>query len=415
MKHLFITICALTLSGSAIAQSFLDKKLAKLQEGMNSATYSKSDYEAAAKDSASPFLDGKEIPKDSRNIGGIYYSKTPIYAMTEGDKGKVLKKFLVTYTETESYNNKIMIYNQYSYETTNEAKYVIPATFVSTSNPPSVDIMNSNVAGALYLASSSYDSRKYTYNSTDYKKDIQGNYIANGKTMGNWNNGGMIEIEPGIIILGGSTVYLDDKGNPKKEEFDLQRRFRELTVLYKPGKEAIAAKYTREYMWDKLAEFYKKLKEAGDKAGYRFTLPSPSPIGIVPEHQAMRDAAIKLFEDAAKAKGYPIKVLYVYSYHTGPYYNSIKGIRAIGNVPMQVNIGRSVAFYAVFENLKLGTKQPNPWYAPNKYGYAAIEIGENMRDDLFNINEFTGKFYLTHFPVAMWLDASENAMKYKGK
>ncbi len=413
MKRLIITICALTIYGSVTAQSFLEKKLAKLQAAATSRGYAKSDYEEAAKDSASNFLDGKEILKDSRNLSGIYYSKTPIYAATEGDKAKVLKKFLVNYKETPSSDNRIDIYNQYSYETDNNAKYVVPATFVSGTLPPSDGIMTSNAVGSLFLGSSNYEARKYVYLSNGYKKDLQNNVIPDGESSASWHNS-FVEIESGIILIGNVYVY-SDNGQINKEKFDISRKYHELTVLYKPGKEALAAKYTREYCWDQLVIYWKKFGEASEKAGYRFTLASPSPAGIIPEHQKMRDVAGKLFEEAAKAKGYPIKVLYVYSAQRGPYFDAIKSIRAVGAVPMQVNIGRSVDFYVVFENLKPAEMKPNPWYAPNKYGYTSIAVGENMRDDLYNINEFTGVYYLPVFSGPFWLDASENAMKFKGK
>jgi hypothetical protein len=408
-------MCALAFFiSSASAQGFLEKKLAKLAEAANTSTYSKSDYEAAAKDSASAFLDGKEILKDSRSLSGIYYSTTPIYAMTEGDKPKTLKKFLVNYTETPDYNNKIDIYNQYSYETTNNAKYCKPASFVATISPPSKDIMSSNAVGSLFLGTSNYDASKYTFFTGSYKKDLQGNYIPDGTMKAKWNNGGIIEIEPGIILIGSTRVILDKDHKVIITELENYKKYNELTVLYKAGKEALAAKYTKEYMWDKLADFTVRNYEAGQKMGYTFRLSPPGHLGIIPEHQAMKDVAGKLYEEAAKAKGYPIKVLYVYSLQ-GPYYNVIKGIRPVGAMPMQVNIGRSVSFYVVFENLKPAKMDPNVWHAPNKYGFTTVTVGENMRDDLYNINEYSGKYYLPNFPAPFWLDASENAMMFKGK
>lgn len=409
-----LVIATLCIAGQyANAQGFLEKKLAALEASANTTSYSKADLEEAAKDSTNTLLDGKEVMKDSRALSGIYYSKTPIYAMTEGDKPKVLKKFLVNYTETADFNNKIMLSNQYSYETTNYAKYVMPATFVSTTSPPSNGIVTSNKVGCLFLGNSNYEAIKYKFISGNYKKDIQGNYIADGTLKSNWNNS-FLEIEPGILLIGSLTVYLDNDGKVKKEEFDLQKRFSELTILYKPGKEALAAKYTREYMWDKLAEFWIKNKEVGDKEGYMFRLSSPSPQGNVPEHQKMKDAAAKLFEEMAAGKGYPIKVLYVYT-KQGPFYNAVTSVRAIGGMPVTVPTGRSVDFYVVYENLKPGKMQPNPWFAPNKYGQSVVTVAENMRDDMHSINEFNGRYYLPNFAIPYWLDSTEDPMKFKGK
>lgn len=267
------------------ANAQLGKKLeAKLNAAMTeSQGPSKKELQEAAQDSMSTVLDSKPIPKDPFDINGIYYAKTPLAGGTEGDNEmtnqpymKILKKFLVIY-EPDKYS--LNIYNQYSYETTNDKKFVKPAYWISGSVPKKDAIENSQMAGGLHITDADYDNRKYMYTAGNYiKKDLQGNYIKGEPSVGTWESGDILQIEPGIILIGYFLIQKDG------EEFSLENRkkYTDVTILYKAEKAELAAKYTREYAWEQVAKYWIKWNEAELKRQAKNTeLPVPFTKNIV--------------------------------------------------------------------------------------------------------------------------------------
>ncbi len=244
------------------AQNFGGKLGAKLNAKLNGTDGpSKKELKEAAEDSASTFLDSKEVMKDALGISGIYYSTIPIIGKTMGNNAatgspykKQLKKFLVNYDEQKF---SMTLHNQYSYETSNQAKWVKAAYWVSGTNPRSLGPKISTKAGGLYLDETAFDNRNYEYFAGyTVKKDLQGNDIQGAPMTSDWQSGrDLIVIEPGIILIGDLNIRKDDKLENKK-------KYSEVIVLYKAGKADVAAKYTREYVWDQIDAYWKKYKEA---------------------------------------------------------------------------------------------------------------------------------------------------------
>jgi hypothetical protein len=259
-KKLFMIATILTVVSYTNAQNFggkLGEKMnAKIQ---GTAGPNKKQLEEAASDSSSNFLDSKEVLKDARGMNGIYYSKTLIAAGTMGDNPmtnqpyeKMIKKFLVNYDEKTF---TVTLNTQYSYETSNETKWVKAALWTSTTSPKKLGPEISIKAGGLYLSAKDYDNRKYQY-AKGYlvSKDLQGNYIKGDALNSDFNSSDFLEIEPGIIIIGDLQVGKDGESN----SLELNKKYKEVVVLYKADKAALAAKYTREYAWDKINEYWKK-------------------------------------------------------------------------------------------------------------------------------------------------------------
>ncbi len=261
-RKLFIMATVISVATTTNAQNFGgkfgEKMNAKIQgtDGPN-----KKQLEEAAKDSASTFLESKEVLKDSRGLSGIYYSTTAITAQTMGDNPmtnqpfeKQIKKFLVNYDETKY---SITLNTQYSYETSNNTKWVKGAWWSSTTTPPKIGVDISTKAGGLYLSSKDYDNRKYQYfKGYSINKDLQGNYIKGEAYNSNFNNADILEIEPGIILIGDFSIGKEGL----ESSLENNKKYVEIIVLYKAEKAAIAAKYTREYAWDQIDAYWKKYK-----------------------------------------------------------------------------------------------------------------------------------------------------------
>ncbi len=257
----------LTMTTSLSAQNFGgkfgEKMNAKIQ---GTAGPNKKQLEEAASDSSSTFLNGKEVLKDSRGLSGIYYSNTAIAAGTMGNNPmtnqpyeKMIKKFLVNYDETKY---TIKLNTQYSYETGNDTKWVKAAMWSSTTNPPKLGVDISTKAGGLFLSNKDYDNRKYTFfKGYLVTKDLQGNYIKGDALNSDFNSADILEIEPGIILIGDLRVGKDGT----ESSLEMNKKYKEIIVLYKAEKASVAAKYTREYAWDKIDAFWKKYDSAGDE------------------------------------------------------------------------------------------------------------------------------------------------------
>lgn len=259
-SRLFLVAAALAFASSASAQKLGGKMGEKLNAKLQGTDGpSKKELEEAANDSSNTFLDSKEVLKDSRGLSGIYYSTTPISAGTMGNNPmtnkpnvKQIKKFLVNYDET---NYVITLNTQYSYETSNETKWVKAATWGSGSSPQKINVDISTMAGGLWLNNKDYDNRKFAYfMGYQVSKDLQGNYIKGDAINSNFNDADILEIEPGIILIGKLSVGKDGTEN----SVELNKKYKEVLVLYKADKADVAAKYTREYAWDKIDAYWKK-------------------------------------------------------------------------------------------------------------------------------------------------------------
>ena len=255
---LLATVISVATSTNAqtIGGKFGEKMNAKIQ---GTAGPNKKQLEEAVSDSSSTFLNSKEVLKDSRGLSGIYYSKTAISAGTMGDNPmtnkpyeKMIKKFLVNYDEKTF---SVSLNTQYAYETSNNTKWVKAAVWASGSTPPKLTVDIGIKAGGLYLGAKNYDNRKYEYAKGYHaKKDLQGNYIQGDALNSDFNSADFLEIEPGIIIIGDFQIGKDGESN----SLELNKKFREVVVLYKAEKAAVAAQYTREYAWTKIDEYWKK-------------------------------------------------------------------------------------------------------------------------------------------------------------
>lgn len=421
-KTILITSAIMLFSNLTMGQGFLEKKFSQLATAANSKSYSKGDIADAEKDSASNFLEAKENVKDTRNTSGIYYSTTPIFCTTDLDKKKVVKKFLVQYNEVESFNNSLSIYTQHAYEATNRAKLVIPSHWSSSSSPASLNIKMGIEAGGLYLNGKNYESKKYEFINHSSKKDLQGNEIPDADYLSNWYNCDLIEIEPGIILIGNFSVTVQ-KSATKQDEYEVKdakelasnKKYNIICVLYKADKANQAKLYTNDYAWDKVVAYKIKLKKVGTNTGGDNKLPNPRIGNInIPMFASFTSVAVSQAQKLLNDKGLShLKVLYVYSAMQSDNFYTREDYRIVLGSKTKVRVGRYVEYFVVFENTK---PQPrvagDEWISPSKFGYLSLNVCEDMKDNAYNINEYSGVIY-SKISGPMWLSKDENAMRFK--
>jgi hypothetical protein len=222
----------------------------------------------ARQDSANPFLDTKEIVKDSKGISGIYYSNKVIKTNFAGVGGYTFaKKFLVNYIEKEK-GAEIQIKTQHSYEATDLNKLVRTAIFYLDDYDLTMS-KKSNI-----ICSFSQDSYNSSYNYTCYHKqtDLQGNEIEPKPYDDHWKNAYFFEVEPGIIFIG------EIRSNYKPEELKDKKKYITIVVLYKKEKATEAAKYfNNEAAWNKGLEILNVYNNAEkQKKSDEFVMPQPS-------------------------------------------------------------------------------------------------------------------------------------------
>ncbi len=268
MKNTVLLVSVLLFSVASYGQSTLDKFLSKKAKKEAKETPKVEEkiptpVELAAVDSASTFLNDKEIKKDSRGLSGIYYSNIPIRAsMFLGGDKKFVKKFLVNYNEDEKLYNTIHINTQYGYETTDKNKWVRTAKFASGSSPASANITTALKAGYVWLNAADTDNGDYEYLTHNSTTDLQGNTIPAADYFTSWRSSDeILEVEPGILLIGDFW-----HGNEPRNNIAYKKKYSVIVVLYKAEKAQAAAIYTNEVCWDKVVEFQQKFDGTYKKA-----------------------------------------------------------------------------------------------------------------------------------------------------
>ena len=256
-----------------------EQQLKNFEQVINSANQNKANLEInrlAALDSASTFLDSKEINKDSRGLSGIYYSKIPVKtSMFTGGKKNHNKKFLVNYYEDPKFYNKIEINTQYAYETTDKNNWVPRATYTAGGDATSVEA--SLKAGFAYLKAAATENNNYEFLTHATTTDLQGNLISAPDYYADLSrHDEILEIEPGILLLGDFSL-----GKDKTNDLEYKKKYAVILVLYKASKAEQAKKYTNEYCWTKIAEFNQKFEgnfnAVRNKAmNEKYPIPAPS-------------------------------------------------------------------------------------------------------------------------------------------
>jgi hypothetical protein len=321
-------------------------------ERMRSSAKMQKMNEFAKKDSASTFLDSKEILKDSRGMSGIYYSTFPIKVefslANETSPNPYVKKFLINYDE-KAKSPLITINTQYAYETTDRAKFVKCATFWLDSYWKNVlDKKGVFATGE----ADNVDNRKYEYTTHSESKDLQGNSIY-GKDWQTNFDGVIYEAEPGILLLTGDFQNFTD--------FEKAKKYGVVVVLYKAEKATQAAKYTNDVAWDKVKELSQKIEAAGNVT--TATLPT----------ETFKDAQITsettTFAKQEAAKNHPNEQVQ-YTYIAGNDWNIVrdKTSGAIVKRTLRIIVVVKIGTQCAFENASITQTYDGSNYGRSVWG-----------------------------------------------
>ena len=355
MKKIIQFAIAAVLMATAVnvnAQSLMKKLAEKANAGTKREEHKKVEekkvltpQEIASADSASTFLDGKEILKDSRGMSGIYYANTLIdidFDMRNEElRTPFAKKFLINYDESTP-NPVLSINTQYAYETTDRTKFVKRAEFFMTAYDRTI----LQKSGVFWTGEdNNVANSHYSYATHTATEDLQGNRIFGNDVWVSFT-GSIIEAEPGILLIG--SIYEPDY----KKEINYSKKFKVLVVLYKAEKAEAAKKYTNDYAWDKVAQLANKSDNVDAATG---SLPA----------EYFKDATLNgealAFAKASAAKDHPNEQVQ-YTYIGSKDWNIIRNkstgiiIKRTVSVVVVVKIGAKCAYeYGSIEQLYDGS------------------------------------------------------------
>lgn len=255
-------VCAVLVTlygiGSSSGQSGWNKLLSgnkKKEEPKKEEKKILSPAELASADSAHPFLNDKEITKDSRGVSGIYYSLQPIlvYKLQGGGTAWV-KKFLINYVEGPK-RHDIFINTQFAYETTDGSKFVKRANFWMNDYEIKIEKNGGFIAT---WEDDNVDNSKYEFYTHMESKDLQGNSIFGNDYLEDFN-GALVEAEPGIFFIG--NILADDT---KPANLERNKKYKVLVVMARADKiqEATTKYASNAAVWEKLAEVMKRYDAA---------------------------------------------------------------------------------------------------------------------------------------------------------
>lgn len=316
----------------------------------------------AAADSASTFLDGQEILKDSRGMSGIYYSTFPIKLTFDLSNSSIptpyAKKFLVNFDETQP-NPVLSINSQYAFETTDRTKFVKRATFW-------LDGYWRNVLQKTSVFASSeadnVDNHKYEYYTHSKTTDLQGNSML-GEDFLTTFDGMIYEAEPGILFILGSSMDTESF----KKDLNHAKKFGVIVILYKAEKASAVAKYTNDVAWDKIKELTDKINTAGNAT--TATLPV----------QTFEDSKISAetleFAKAEAAKLHP-KEQVQYTYIAGNDWNIVrdKNSGAIVKRTLRIIVVVKIGNQCAFENASITQNYDGSSYGRSIWGGSGAPV-----------------------------------------
>ncbi len=401
MKLLLFSLLALCVGSMPLmAQSKAEKAFGKLADKVNNKSYSSKHLKAAAADSASTVLDGKEVRKDSEGLSGIYYFTHPILVKNSGGKTVVVKKVLLDYLENDDKGKGIyVVYLKAaaSFEDPNSSKYIKPATFFPGSTPRETNIKVGKKTGHMFFDDRIYENRLWTYFAPE------GSHTNFGS--------GIRELEKGIFIMD----YSSPENESQIPEFLKKHHY---VVFFRADKAAAAHALTQEEICKRLIAIDKKIEVANKDGSTGFNLPKPGG-GKTELFDKAREATTKILQDHINKQGKGStnhSLLYIYTLTPTPYWKDIVDKRMVNGTQKEVKIGRYTEYYAVLQN-----NAPEPykgiWQFNNKYSYIIVQVAEKMKGDAHSINEFTGTYYIHAISQPFFLSEEENAtiMRFKGQ
>lgn len=322
----------------------------------------------AAADSASTFLDGQEILKDSRGMSGIYYSTFPIkinFSLSGNNPPPYAKKFLVNYDESSKVP-MLYINTQYAYETTDRTKFVKRASFWLDEKYWQMVLKETGVFAT--SEADNVDNSKYEFYTHSESKDLQGNSIYGKDWLTNFD-GQIYEAEPGILLIVGK---MQDTQSFQKD-ISYAKKYGVVAILYKAEKASEVARYTNDYAWDKIQELNSKIKSAGNAASGKLPV------------ETFKDAKINAealeFAKSYAAKNHPNEQV-LYTYIAGNDWNIIrdKNSGAITKRTLRIIVVVKIGNQCAFENAYITQNYDGSSYGRSIYGGSGAPVYFDCKD-----------------------------------
>lgn len=374
---------------------------------------SEAELKAAAEDKADTYLESKSINKDPNNVSGIYYSNRIIVGVTPQRKSCVLQKFLLNYENSENDLN-YSLNHRFSYEEKNGVK--VPPIYLNVESFAHKVRVKAGFMG-LYP---DYDAKttNYALVGNEFRPKINDSGEAECPTKATpevQRLSGFYFIEDGIFIM----MPQDYEGRDfeKNDCFAAFQQYCEPVIFYKKEKEARANQITAAEIHKKMAEFGKKYISNLDKGVIGFNLPRPGDASASSIFAEPKGKVLEVFKQYLEKEGMSNYVpLYAYVHFDHAEYSDIMIPHPLTGV--QVKNGRIVDFIVVCKNTLTNNDGKNPdKYVTGKYVFFHINFAENVKDQQYNTENYTGKWYIYNcsIPSMGVVDEGEDPMKYKGK
>lgn len=316
MKRKLVIICMIMLLGNGLnaqKKGLLGKISDKLEEVSAAAAAGPGatpNEKELQKDIDATDLDNITVPKDSRNIGGVYYSHIPVrIGHMTGGKYNWAKKFLVTYEEGD--NHFMEFKTRYSLNPKNE---ISPLVFGPRPGTPDYfPITTSKKLGNLLI--DGMTDKKYGGAANHYY-GVPSHFISFAKPEGQYITQSLImfnfpyifDLEPGILVAIDMDLLI--KANtPEKYKFLLDKGA--YILFYKKEKEQEALAISKEKLYDRLKTWYTKY-DALYRAAEGNNVELAKPIAKFKDEPSNADLVKAVKERMAQMPYFTEDLVYVY-------------------------------------------------------------------------------------------------------
>ena len=383
-------LLALGPVSSAHAQSFLEKFADKIQKagaalpaagavlgGVGGlGQLGGSDAAQIEADRADTTLDKRPRKEDRRGFGGIYYPNFVLGAESiNQEKAYAIGKVLIEYDEDKAIAT---LYTRHAFEANDPAKLVSKAIWGPHNTGRYVNGLKK--LDRVILTTPSTDTiNKYKYLQQSYRKDLQGNDVADKQLPSGL--GILLELEPGVIYVG-NTPYAGSKTQPFGH--NLLKPGYVVPLMYKEGKAEAAATWTIE----KIIAHYQKLYDAADRASEAADaevdpnlalLPPSDPAPTAKEMDGARNQWQRVISDRNVADTQSQrKFKLVYVYPTSPW-SDMRKKQYVNNSWVDTIISRSRVYSATFQDQE-GKYWNNRFYLVEK-APMGVYFGERWSGD----------------------------------
>jgi hypothetical protein len=418
MKKIIVFTCALlVMSATTNAQGLLGRlkeKIGQTGSGSSSGTSAKDLVkfdEQGKKDKENNFLDSKPFEKENpHEMNGIYFSTRPVRVKFYAEENKYasVQKFHINYKKNTGNIVTYEIATAYSFDKSDTYKWVEPYVITSEKN----DFIKDKRAG---LAEFRNVSNHFMILDGKYGKENGAYPKTESLDFKGFRDIRLFFVEPGIII-GFDNKWDASRFNPKSKDHDADeveafKKFHNPIVFYTKEKESKALAITNDQMHDMVKSF--NIKKLGNFFEGGEELPRPGNSSLSPIFTSAKNQVMAVMKSYLAKEGME-QYVPVYNYIFNDYASFGTLEMPHPTTGIKVTSGRTVTFFVVCKNLKTKPADGHKFFSSD-YVFFRIMLGEDVLNNQYNSNNFTGKWYVWNTSTPLGILATENPMKYKGK